>query len=52
MPGMRTEELIQLEQQLVAAVNAGEVLDLAGDHPVTFEAMNGLGGRNGTSAPT
>ena len=49
LPDMRTEELTQLEQRLVAAVNAGEVLDLAGDHPVTFEAMIGL--RAGTAHP-
>lgn len=28
LPGMRTKELPQLEQRLVAAVNAGEVLDI------------------------
>ena len=28
LPGMRTKELPQIEQRLVAAVNAGEVLDI------------------------
>ena len=41
LPDMRTEDLTRLEQRLAAAVNAGEVLDLAGDDPVTFPAMNG-----------
>ena len=37
LPGTRTDELSQLEQRLAAAVNAGEVLDLAADHPVTVQ---------------